>query len=65
MESDLVAEADVNQLGAAINGVHPGRQSADEITLFDGAGIGLQDLAVAAEVVDLAVEKGIAFEVGF
>jgi alanine dehydrogenase len=24
--------------------------SADEITLFDGTGVGLQDLAVAAEV---------------
>ena len=35
------------------------------ITLFDGTGVGLQDLAVAASVVDLAVEKGIAIEVDF
>ncbi|MEQ5868699.1 ornithine cyclodeaminase family protein [Sagittula sp. NFXS13] len=61
----LIAEADVHQLGAVINGSHPGRGSDDEITLFDGTGVGLQDLAVASAVVDLAVEKGIAIEVDF
>ena len=61
----LIAEADVHQVGAVINGTHPGRTSADEITLFDGTGVGLQDLAVAASVVDLAIEQGIAIEVDF
>ncbi|PWE27509.1 ornithine cyclodeaminase [Pararhodobacter marinus] len=61
----LIAETDVQQLGAVINGTHPGRTSLNEITLFDGTGVGLQDLAVAAAVVDLAVEKGIAIEVDF
>jgi len=63
-EGALKAE-DIAQLGAVINGSHPGRQSAEEITLFDGTGVGLQDLAVAAAVVDLAVEKGLATEVDF
>ncbi len=61
----LIKQSDVHQLGAVINGAHPGRRSADEITLFDGTGVGLQDLAVASAVVDLAVEKGIAIEVDF
>lgn len=61
----LIAEADVAQLGAVINGAHPGRSSAEQITLFDGTGVGLQDLAVAASVVELAVKKGIAIEVDF
>ncbi len=61
----LIKESDVQQLGAVINGTHPGRTSDDEITLFDGTGVGLQDLAVAAAVVDLAVAKGIAIEVDF
>lgn len=61
----LIAEADIAQLGAVINGTHPGRTEDDQITLFDGTGVGLQDLAVAAAVVDLAVEKGIAIEVDF
>lgn len=61
----LIAENDVQQIGAVINGTHPGRTTDEEITLFDGTGVGLQDLAVAASVVDLAVQKGIAIEVDF
>ncbi|MCF6234316.1 MAG: ornithine cyclodeaminase family protein [Rhodobacteraceae bacterium] len=61
----LIAEGAINELGAVINGTHPGRGSQDEITLFDGTGVGLQDLAVAAAVVDLAIARGIAVEVDF
>ncbi|MDT8854630.1 ornithine cyclodeaminase family protein [Paracoccaceae bacterium Fryx2] len=53
----------ITPLGAVVNGAHPGRRSADEITLFDGTGVGLQDLAVAAEAVRRAVERGLATEV--
>lgn len=60
-----IAASDIVQLGAVINGSHPGRTSAGQITLFDGTGVGLQDLAVAASVVDLAVEQGVAIEVDF
>ena len=56
----LIAEADVTPVGAVINGAHPGRGSADEITLFDGTGVGLQDLAVAASIVEKAVAQGTA-----
>jgi ornithine cyclodeaminase len=59
----LKAEADITQIGAVINGTHPGRRSADEITLFDGTGVGLQDLAVAAAVVGLAQRAGKATDV--
>ena len=61
----LIKESDINQIGSVINGTHSGRTSADQITLFDGTGVGLQDLAVAAKVVELAVEKGIAQKVDF
>ncbi|WP_371223167.1 iminosuccinate reductase BhcD [Roseovarius sp. 2305UL8-3] len=59
----LIKLEDITQVGAVINGAHPGRASEDEITLFDGTGVGLQDLAVAASVVRLAAEQGIAIEV--
>jgi len=59
----LIKEGDISQIGAVINGTHPGRSSDDEITLFDGTGVGLQDLAVSAALVDLAIEKGVAIEV--
>ncbi|MBS9715668.1 iminosuccinate reductase BhcD [Pseudohalocynthiibacter aestuariivivens] len=59
------SEGDIVEIGAVINGTHPGRSSQDEVTLFDGTGVGLQDLAVASKVVDLAVEKGVATVVDF
>jgi len=61
----LIQQSDIAELGAVINGEHKGRTSAGEITLFDGTGVGLQDLAVASAVVDLAVEKGVAMDVDF
>jgi ornithine cyclodeaminase len=61
----LIEQTAVTPLGAVINGDHPGRSRADEITLFDGTGVGLQDLAVAAAVVDLAVAEGVAINIEF
>jgi ornithine cyclodeaminase len=51
------------QIGAVIEGSHPGRTANGEITLFDGTGIALQDLAVASLAVEMAVQKGIATEI--
>ena len=59
----LITEAGITQIGEVINGTHPGRSSAEEITLFDGTGVGLQDLAVAARVVELAKAAGKATEI--
>lgn len=61
----LIERERIVEIGAVINGDHPGRSSAEEITLFDGTGVGLQDLAVASAAVDLAVERGVAIEVDF
>ena len=61
----LIEEKDVFQIGAVINGTHPGRKDDSEITLFDGTGVGLQDLAVAAKVVQLAVERKLVIDVDF
>jgi ornithine cyclodeaminase len=55
----VVAEA-ITPIGDVINGDHPGRTSNDEITLFDGTGVGLQDLAVASVAVSLAEARGMA-----
>ncbi|WP_297776529.1 iminosuccinate reductase BhcD [uncultured Roseovarius sp.] len=55
----LIAEADITPIGAVINGTHAGRSNAEEITLFDGTGVGLQDLAVASVAAKLAREQGL------
>ncbi len=56
--SGLIAEKDITPIGDVINGKHPGRTSDDEITLFDGTGVGLQDLAVASVAARLAQQAG-------
>ncbi|WP_226779387.1 iminosuccinate reductase BhcD [Oceaniglobus trochenteri] len=61
----LIGEGDITRIGAVINATHPGRTSGDEITLFDGTGVGLQDLAVAARAVKIARDRGVAIEVAF
>ncbi len=59
----LIAESDITPIGAVIAGLAEGRQSDDQITLFDGTGVGLQDLAVAGAAVRLAQETGVAVTV--
>ena len=56
--SGQLTEADITSIGAVINGTHPGRSSDDEITVFDGTGVGLQDLAVAEVAANLAAKNG-------
>jgi ornithine cyclodeaminase len=53
-----ISEADITSIGDVINGTHPGRSSEGEITLFDGTGVGLQDLAVASVAAKLAEAQG-------
>lgn len=56
----LITQDNIIPIGDVINGKHAGRGSADEITLFDGTGVGLQDLAVAKTAAQLAFKKGLA-----
>jgi alanine dehydrogenase len=59
----LVVAGDIVPLGAVLTGADAGRRSEAEITLFDGTGVGLQDLAVAAVAVQRARERGLGVEV--
>ncbi len=58
--SGALSDDAITPIGAVINGEHPGRSSAEEITLFDGTGVGLQDLAVASAAAQLAAQTGTA-----
>lgn len=59
----LLKEADIVPLGAVLAGISPGRQTASEITLFDGTGVALQDLAVAAIALENAKRLGLGTEI--
>lgn len=56
----LLNAGQITPIGDVINGTRPGRTSPDQITLFDGTGVGLQDLAAAKAAVDLAIKAGLA-----
>lgn len=55
----LICENDVIEIGEVIAGVAPGRQSPDEITLFDATGMALQDIVTANLALTRATEQGI------
>ncbi|WP_088342553.1 MULTISPECIES: iminosuccinate reductase BhcD [Rhodomicrobium] len=65
MSQGLINQKSVTPIGDVINSEHPGRSTESEITLFDGTGVGLQDLAVASAVVDLAIAKNVAINIEF
>jgi len=47
VEAGALERADVTELGAVLAGDAKGRQSDDEITVFDSTGLAIQDLAIA------------------
>ena len=53
----------ITTLGDVLIGRHAGRPSENAVTLFDGTGVALQDLAVAAKVVERARAMGLGYEV--
>ena len=51
---------DIVTLGRVLSGDHPGRAGAEAITLFDGTGVALQDLAAAQVALRKTLEQGLA-----
>jgi alanine dehydrogenase len=51
-----IAQDDVTELGSVLTEQAPGRQSPDEITIFDSTGLAIQDLAVALAAMERADE---------
>jgi alanine dehydrogenase len=60
ISSGVFSQADIHaELGEVIAGVRPGRESDEEITIFDSTGLAVQDLVTADMVYHKALEKGI------
>lgn len=66
----LAAEAEggldwaaVHPLSQVVAGKVAGRRSPEQVTLFESQGIGLEDLAAACRVLDLARERGVGMEI--
>ena len=58
--------ADVHaELGEVVAGTKPGRESPEEITIFDSTGRALQDLAAAAVLYEKAQRHGSGVRLNF
>jgi alanine dehydrogenase len=55
----------LGSLGQVINGDVPGRLSANDITMFDGVGIGIQDTTIARTIYDQAMAQGLGTRLAF
>ena len=53
------------ELAAVIAGRRPGRESDEEIIVFDSTGTALQDVASATLVYERAMESGLGVSVNF
>jgi alanine dehydrogenase len=62
LDAGVLHITDVKELAPLLVGRYPGRQSATEITVFKSLGLGLEDVAVAAKVVELAKQRGVGRE---
>jgi alanine dehydrogenase len=52
------------ELGELFLGVHPGRTSPDQLTLFKSVGVAVEDLAAASLVVKAARARGVGRSIG-
>jgi len=64
MEEGLITAEHIHaELGDVLSGARPGRESADEITLFKSVGVAVQDVAAARAALQAARELGLGKEV--
>jgi alanine dehydrogenase len=56
VEAGVVGRDDVTELGDVLTGTAPGRQSSEEVTVFDSTGLAIQDLAIAVAAIERANE---------
>ena len=64
IRAGAMTEAQVHaELGELVTGRRPGRGSSDDIMIFDGCGVGIQDVAAAGRAYELARERNIGVRI--
>ncbi|GAB7358603.1 hypothetical protein MBLNU230_g2663t1 [Neophaeotheca triangularis] len=53
------ASAEMCAIGNVLQGTQPGRESKEQVTMFDSSGISLQDLFIAKRLAQIATERGV------
>lgn len=54
---------DIHDFAPLLVGKYPGRESPDDVTIFKSLGLGIEDIALAAKVVELARKQGLGKEI--
>ncbi|WP_435076516.1 ornithine cyclodeaminase family protein [Halococcus sp. AFM35] len=66
VDEGVVSEEDIHgELGEVVAGEVPGRESAEEITVFDSGGTGIETVAAAHMLYEKAREQGLGTEIEF
>lgn len=63
IERGVISWESITELGRIVAGIHRGRTSENDITLFKSNGIALEDISTALRVYNLARSKGIGKEI--
>lgn len=62
----IIRKNDIHaKIGDIVNGDTPGRESDDEITIFDSTGLAVQDIVTAWNIYQKALEKGVGQKINF
>ncbi len=60
LSKHVISKADIcDEIGQIVNGEKQGRQSPDEITMFETVGVAVQDAAAAAQILRAAEAQGL------
>ena len=59
LDAAVLHWGEIHELAPVLVGRYAGRQSPTEITVFKSLGLGVEDIAVAAKVVELAKQRGV------
>lgn len=63
LNAGVLRWAEVLQFAPVLLGKYPGRESPEQVTVFKSLGLGIEDIAVAARVVQLARAQGVGREI--
>jgi ornithine cyclodeaminase/alanine dehydrogenase-like protein (mu-crystallin family) len=63
LDAGVLRWADVQELAPLLVGRYPGRDTAKDVTVFKSLGLGIEDIALAVRVVELARQQGLGKEI--
>jgi alanine dehydrogenase len=62
LNEGILQWSDVHDFPLVLVGKYPGRESPQDVTVFKSLGLGIEDVALAAKVVELAKQQGVGRE---